>query len=109
MKDKRALLNYADGREHSWPGDRTWLQIILFKPLVIIGFGFGKDETFMRWLLLERARLYETHPQLRKPCWFVDAQSPTFERRKAFLRGIGMTVISTDVHSDIYDARGWRQ
>jgi hypothetical protein len=108
MVKSRALLNYADGKVQSWPGQRTWLQIILFKPLLIIGFGFGKEETFMRWLLLERARLYATHPFLRKPCWFVDVQSPTLERRKAFLSHLGIEVVSVEIHADIYDDQGWR-
>ena len=107
MVNKRSLLNFADGKTSGWPGRRTWLQIILFKPLLIFGFGFGKDEVFMRWLLLERARLYSTHPHLRKPAWFVEKQSPALERRKAFLERIGIQVIATEIHYDVYDNAGW--
>jgi hypothetical protein len=44
----------------------TWLEVFFFCPLVMLGFGFNKDETFLRWLFLERARLHRLRPEWKK-------------------------------------------
>ncbi len=43
-------------RRKQWKGHQSWLHIWFNLPIVIFGFGFGTDEVFLRWLLIERRR-----------------------------------------------------
>lgn len=46
-----------------WNGSNTWLDIWFNMPIIIVGFGFGVHETFLRWLLIERKRYFrDFHP-----------------------------------------------
>ncbi|TIS98806.1 hypothetical protein [Mesorhizobium sp.] len=53
-----SLIRYLQGNSASWRGFHTWLHPF-FSSDIAIGFGFGKDETFLRWLFLERARVFQ--------------------------------------------------
>ncbi|MER8441394.1 hypothetical protein NKH36_34055 [Mesorhizobium sp. M1312] len=54
-----SLIRYLQGNSVSWRGFHTCLHPFFSSDIAIIGFGFGKDETFLRWLFLERARLFQ--------------------------------------------------
>jgi len=43
-------------RQEYWQGYQSWLHIWFNLPIVIFGLGFGIDEVFLRWLLIERKR-----------------------------------------------------
>lgn len=43
-------------RQQFWKGHQTWLHIWFNLPIVIFGLGYGVDEVFLRWLLIERRR-----------------------------------------------------
>ena len=45
-------------RTAPWNGHDTWLDIWFNKPIIIFGLGYGPDETFLRWLLIERRRYF---------------------------------------------------
>ncbi|MEP2936369.1 MAG: hypothetical protein ABJM06_11820 [Gilvibacter sp.] len=45
-------------RTNPWNGHETWLDIWFSKPIIIFGLGYGKDEVFLRWLLIERRRFF---------------------------------------------------
>jgi hypothetical protein len=109
MKYKRALEFYVERGASSWPGQHTWLQVILFKPLLIFGFRLSTDETLFRWLLLERARLHATHPQLRKPVWYVARNSAELQRRRKFLQHLDIQVVATKDFTDIYENVSWQR
>jgi hypothetical protein len=55
----RRLIHNGYGRlfrkhESNWQGHQTWLHIWFNLPIVIFGIGYGGDEVFLRWLLIER-------------------------------------------------------
>lgn len=60
-----SLIRYLQVNSASWRGFHTWLHPFFSSDIAIIGFGFGKDETFLRWLFLERARLFQRFPSHR--------------------------------------------
>lgn len=94
---------------HAWPGSDTWLEVLFFCPLMIFGFGFGKDENFLRWLFLERARLHKLEPRLKAKTWFVEVQSEASAHRQAFFERLGITFVTVSDYSDIYEASTWQQ
>ncbi|RIJ20547.1 hypothetical protein D1224_15670 [Henriciella barbarensis] len=107
IKNRRALHNYVEGKSETWPGQRSWLEAFFFNPMAVIGFGFHKDETFMRWLFLERARLHRKYPDIKRPLWYVARDSERLRHRFPFLKALGMAVVRVGSHRDIYESTAW--
>lgn len=101
---RNGLRANAMNSEISWRGYDTWLEVLFFCPLVLFGFGFGKDETFLRWLFLERARLHKLRPDWAANTWFVGTGR---KHRRPFLEGLGMEVVTVPRHADIYENPAW--
>lgn len=102
------LRALASNGNDSWRGRESWLDIILFCPLVIFGFSFGQDESFMRWLFLERARIHKIRPEWRAKTYFVDTPKNGSLHRKPFFEGLGIEYIAVRQYSDIYSSAAWR-
>ncbi len=89
-----------------WTGTRTWLNLFLARPLAILGLGLGPQEVFLRWLLLERRRLWRRY-QRRRPmprAWFVStsAELQAQRNRTLFLEACGVKVVGVRGYSDIW-------
>lgn len=105
IRGSRGLVaNLESGK---WQGSNTWLDAFFFSPLLILGFGFGKDETFLRWLFLERARLHKRNPALKKMTWFVDVLDGNQKKRRPFFEGLGFSVVYLNQYSDLYENPAW--
>lgn len=102
-----SLRASAKNEETSWRGTNSWLEVLFFCPLVIFGFSFGKDETFLRWLFLERARLQKTVPAWKVPTWFVDVPKNSSLPRKPFFEGLHMTYVVAESYDEIYENPSW--
>lgn len=107
--NRSGLRANAKISERSWLGSDTWLEVLFFCPLVLIGFGFGKDENFLRWLFLERARLHKLRPDWAAKTWFVDTGLAGRQHRRPFLEGLGMEVVTVPHYSDIYENPAWQR
>jgi hypothetical protein len=107
--NRNGLRTNAKISESGWRGSDTWLDAFFFCPLVLFGFGFGKDENFFRRLFLERARLHKFRPNLEAKTWFVDTGVIDNEHRRPFLEGLGMEIVTVPQYADIYENEGWQQ
>lgn len=105
--NRNGLRANAKISESSWLGSYTWLEVLFFCPLVLLGFGFGRDENFLRWLFLERARLHKLRPNWKASTWFVDTDAPVRKHQRPFLAGLGMEVVTVPRYADIYENRAW--
>jgi hypothetical protein len=102
------MLDPAGGEP--WRGKNTWLQVFLTKPLIIFGLGLHENEVFIRWLLIERARLFSNYPQDRKPAWYVSCRAATSADdpgKLFFLRSMGVEPIQVERFDDIYGTNVW--
>lgn len=103
------LRRNVKNREKPWVGSDTWLEVLFFKPLVLFGFQFSKDESFFRWLFLERARLHKLRPDWAAKAWFVDTGTTDEKHRRPFLKGLGIEVVTVPSYVDIYENPAWRR
>ena len=99
----------AKTSRQSWRGSDTWLEVLFFHPLVLFGFGFGKDENFLRWLFLERARLHRLLPGSKAKTWFIECSATDREHRRPFFEGLGIEVIRVFEYAEIYENPAWRR
>lgn len=89
-----------------WRGKHTWLQIILSKPLLIMGLSFDVDEVFLRWLLIERAKYFKKFEKMRQPAWYAYCPAPDGTPpppgKWLFLKTIGVDPIAVDSYEEMY-------
>lgn len=108
---KRALdflhaKNFEDdfyGKNHNqWRGMNTWLHLIFNCDLFILGLGLDEQETFLRWLLIERMKYFRRFPDRKRKGWYVGLKDEMTEGKKFFLERIGFELIQLDNYEDIY-------
>ena len=106
-KQKQML---GEGGLVNWRGKDTWLQIFLRKPLLIFGLGLHENEVFIRWLLIERARLFSKDVQARQPAWYVACEADRSADnigKLFFLESMGVKPVHVSSYDEIYGARVW--
>ena len=88
-----------------WNGYQTWLHIIFNKSLFIFGLELGENETFLRWLLIERIRYFKKFPERKHKGWYLYKKNENSieEGKKFFLEKVGFEVIDVEEYSDIYE------
>jgi hypothetical protein len=91
----------------SWRGSGTWLDAIFRSDLLIIGLALDEVEVFIRWLLIERARLFQKFPQLRRRAWYVETKDIASTGKGVFLQGVGVELVRERDYADIYESPAW--
>jgi len=102
LRDKK--LASAD----HWAGAGTWLEPFFFCPIIILGLGFTRDETFLRWLFLERARFHRIRPDFKTEAWIVERKTDRPDHRRRFLTELGIETVYVKDYADIYENAAWR-
>ncbi|SDS20990.1 hypothetical protein SAMN04515667_1659 [Formosa sp. Hel1_31_208] len=96
---------FSEKNSERWSGYKTWLHIIFNKSLFIFGLGLEENETFLRWLLIERIKYFKIYPDRRHKGWYIHKPSNNGldEGKKFFLERVGFEVIEVDDYADIYE------
>lgn len=98
--------NLFTGKNQSkWKGYKTWLHIIFNKSLFIFGLGLEENETFLRWLLIERSKYFRKYPKRKYKGWYLTKKNKniTNKGKKFFLERVGFEVIEVDSYDIIYE------
>ncbi|WP_306350388.1 hypothetical protein [Flavobacterium sp. '19STA2R22 D10 B1'] len=106
----RMLINSPMGKLYNaknisdWKGNSTWLHIVFHRSLFIFGLGLDENETFLRWLLIERFKYYKKYPSRKHKGWYLYKRSdnPLDEGKKFFLQNVGFEIIEVDNYDTIY-------
>lgn len=101
---------FGDSEIDVWRGRNTWLDIIFHMPLVFFGLGLGRDEVFLRWLLIQRARYFAQHPDRKQPAWYVyplNEAKPEDQAKYFFLDKLGVTPLAVADYHAIYGQAVW--
>jgi hypothetical protein len=105
-RENSLRASVKNGRD-AWIGSNTWVDILFFSPLLIFGFSFGKDENFLRWLFLERAKLQRISDRPSGKTWFVEKKSNNSANRKLFFHRLGVEFITVEDYPEIYENLAW--
>ena len=105
----RSFLHKEEGfddfdlkNQNHWKGYNTWLHIIFNRSLCIFGLALDENETFLRWLLIERAKYFKRFPERKKKGWYICKSSEFSEGKRLYLDYIGFELVLLDEYSDIY-------
>lgn len=107
MTSRSSLYSDEKLDRDSWLGGTTWLDIIFSRPIVIFGFGFGMDESFLRWLFIERARFFKRFEHRRQPCWFVEPSGHGSQDRRTFFASLGIEPVFAESYDEMYLNPAW--
>ncbi|WP_153847808.1 hypothetical protein [Sphingobacterium paramultivorum] len=110
VERSRRLIHNGDDRlfngkaQHNWKGKNTWLHIVFNKELIVFGLGLEENETFLRWLLIERKRYFREFPEREFNSFYLHVNE--FERipegKRLFLESVGFKVIEIDRFENLY-------
>ena len=99
---------FSTKHQDEWRGSKTWLHIVFNKHLCVFGLALEENETFLRWLLIERAKYFKKFPGRAKKGWYVAPKMAKPDERVAgkiqFLKGIGLHLVETDDYKGIYQS-----
>lgn len=85
----------------------TWINLIFTKELYIFGLSLDTDEVLLRWLLLERAKLFSLYQDKHKGCWYVLTKKDYHKLttgKKYFLKSIGCEIVIMEDYDAMYNA-----
>ena len=96
--------NFAGKNQNRWRGYNTWLHIVFNSPLLILGLGLDVNETFFRWLLIERAKYFDVFHERRKCGWLLCLKKDMNDGKRFFLQYLGIEPIEFDDFPDLYES-----
>lgn len=97
-----SMDNFMNKNKPYWKGDNTWLHIIFNRSLCIFGLALDENETFLRWLLIERMKYFEKFSWRKKKGWYVCRSGSLSEGKNFFLNCVGLTPVILQNYDDIY-------
>jgi len=98
----REYNNIKDGNIESWRGSKTWLNIFLQSNLCIFGLSLDANETYLRWLLIQRHRFSVNRNKTYNDYYLCVKDDMKEAGKKMFLESIGFNVVVMDSYDQIY-------
>lgn len=101
--------DFIGKNQNNWIGSKSWLHLFFNKSLFFFGLGLEENETFLRWLLIERKRYFRKYSNRRHKSWYLQKKcdSENDSGKKFFLEKVGFEIIEVDDYDEIYD-QIWR-
>lgn len=92
--------DYNGKNQNNWLGMNTWLHIVFNRSLFIVGLALDENETFLRWLLLQRKAYFKKFPEREYRGWYVN-KGKIDSGKKFFLNYVGIEVIEMESYEAI--------
>ena len=92
-----------------WTGRNTWLDAFFANDLLIFGLGLSRDEVFLRWLLIERAKYGKRFESKKRKAWYVCTKKEEAGNsdRNFFLKHVGVEIVGVNSFDEIYSSQVW--
>jgi len=84
--------------------DRTWLNEIMEKNIVIIGLSLSESEIFIRHVLIQR-HLYNIRNNKKLKGYYLtknNSDEKSSQKKEFFLNCVGIDIISCSKYDDVY-------
>lgn len=96
---------FSGKNSNYWKGHKTWLHIVFNKSLFVFGLGLEENETFLRWILIERIKYFKKFPNRKHKGWYITDRNSNLTNpgKRFFLERVGFEVIVVDSYQDIYE------
>ena len=98
------LMDFDNKNKPYWNGSNTWLHILFNSNLCILGLGLDINETFLRWLMIERERYFRKFPARRKKGWYLYTKLDKMEDgKRMFLHSTGFEEVLLNDYREMYE------
>ncbi len=98
------IAKYFDEKKQSrWNGDHTWLEVFFGKDLCVFGLGLEDNEIDLRWLLIERARLFRKFSERKRQGWYICLENDCTDGKRFFLESVGFSIVGFKEYKDVYE------
>lgn len=87
-------------RDSYWAGQDSWLHIWFNLPVLVFGLGFGLDEVFLRWLLIERRRYLNFHKEPMQVYYI--SKSDIAPSTQNLMENLGVEIVTIQEYSELY-------
>lgn len=105
IHSNEAIDNFDKKNKSMWNGYHTWMHLIFNSNLCIIGLALDEQETFLRWLLIERIKYFKKFKDRKRQGWFVCLNEDIENQgKKMFLEYLGFEIICLSSYKDIYES-----
>ncbi|MCQ2402576.1 MAG: hypothetical protein MJ202_02475 [Lentisphaeria bacterium] len=94
-----------------WKGRNTWMSLFMRLPLVIAGFGYSKDEFFLRHLLLKKDLLQKNGDgKIMQSSFYlrVKWQTAKTDDGSDFLAYLGFNIVDFESYDELYNHAQWQ-
>ena len=99
-----SLMNFDRKNKVFWNGYNTWLHVFFNTHLCIFGLGLDVNETFLRWMMIERERYFRKFPDRRMKGWFIYTKKDQMEAgKRLFLQSTGFEEVLLNDYEDMYE------
>lgn len=95
------IMEFDRKNRPHWNGSNTWLHIIFNSSLCFIGLELDTNETFLRWMLLERARYFKNFSKRRHRGWYVTTKEVPAGKR-FFLESTDIEIVTLKNYDEVY-------
>lgn len=95
--------NFVMKNREQWKGMNTWLHLIFNCDLFIMGLGLDEQETFLRWLLIERMKYFRKFKNRKKNGWYICRECELTDGKQFFLERVGFEIIALESYDEIYE------
>lgn len=93
-----------EGKKRSyWDGYNTWLHVVFNKSLFIFGLALEENETFLRWLLIQRAKYFAFYHKSHHGWYVVGPKDKINGGKELFLESVGFKIIKIEDYKTIYE------
>jgi hypothetical protein len=92
--------------KNSWIGYSTWLHIFMNSSLCVFGLSLDENETYLRWLLIQRKKYLENIAQRSSPCYYICTNSDleNKDNKRFFLNSVGFEIVIANNPQEIYES-----
>ena len=98
------LMDFDNKNKPYWNGSNTWLHLFFNANLCIFGLGLDVNETFLRWLMMERERYFRKFPERRKKGWYLFTKEDKIEEgKRLFLNSTGFEEVQLTNYQEMYE------
>ena len=106
FKKEHAVFDSKGAVNQSWKGYATWLHLVFNCPLLIFGLSLDVNETFLRWLLIEREKSFGMKNVKRKGGWFLclEEEIAKYPGKMFFLNYLGFEIITFKTRDALYES-----
>lgn len=99
LHKEESIDDFNFKNQNNWKEDNTWLHIIFNSSLCIFGLALDENETFLRWLLIERAKYFRRFPERRKKV--VCKSDEISEGKRFYLDYLGFEMVTLENYEEI--------